>query len=471
MRLMSAALVRLLVALSLSAAAPAAIRDLPGVPQVRVEISRRGDAWTADFIFDRRVTAWVFTRSGVTSEDGKPWRQHSWTFTTPGVRVERRGGHDVLRAERGELPTRVSMTFRPMTKNLRADYTPALAFSDGSVALYTGQFDCFPMDSMSAVAKLPGDLNNVRHPAAERRFVFRDAAGPLLFEGRRVASVETPQDNDYVLFGGTRALETPDMVAILDPQLPDWIKDSLAHSVPVLFSRYTQELGRLPNLKPTLMATWAGPTPQFVSRNGSVLRGLITLNYEGAGMLAESDTQRHQGLWFIAHEAAHFWLGQAVGYEYARDAWITEGGAELLAFRSVAEVDPQFDPRPNLNRAIADCIELTRGRGVEGARERGEQRAYYACGTVFGLVAEAGSGRSFYKFVRQLVDGNRGDRVVSRADWLAALDAATRKPVLGRDIAQLLDRGAPDPGDFITDLLVRAGVNIETDVAGMPTLR
>ena len=60
---------------------------------------------------------------------------------------------------------------------------------------------------------------------------------------------------------------------------------------------------------------------------------------------------------------------------------------------------------------------------------------------------------------------------MSRAEWLAALDAATRKPDLGRDIARLLDRGHSDPGEFITDLLVRAGVNIETDPSGIPRLR
>jgi hypothetical protein len=217
--------------------------------------------------------------------------------------------------------------------------------------------------------------------------------------------------------------------------------------------------------------SWSGQTPQIVSRSGSVLRGLNARTYEGSGMLEESTRQRQQGLWFIAHEAAHFWLGQTVGYQYARDSWITEGGAELLAFRSVADVDPHFDPRPDLNRAIEDCINLPRRRGVEGARERGEQRAYYACGTVFGLVAEAGSGRSFYKFVHQLVDANRADGVITRAEWLAALDVATRKSRLGRDIAQLLDRGASDPREFITELLVAAGVDIETGVAGMPALR
>jgi hypothetical protein len=467
---MTRALVRMLAACMVVTAAPAAIRDAPGVPQVRVDVTRRGDAWSAELTFDRRFSAWVFSRSGVTAEGGRPWRQGSWTLETRGVRLQRSGGHDVLTMDRGELPLRVKLSFRPVADGLRADYAPALAFTDGSVALFIGQFDGFPMDSMTAVRALPNDLNNLRLPAVDLRYVFRDAAGPVLLEGRRVAVAETAHASGYVLFGGTRIVETPDMVAIFDPQLPSWISESLALSVPVLFTRYAQELGRLRDLKPTLMANWAGPTPGYVLRRGSVLRGLITLTYEGAGMLAESDAQRHQGLWFIAHEAAHFWLGQTVAYQYARDAWITEGGAELLAFRAVADADPGYDPRPELNRAIADCIELTRRRGVEGARDRGEQRAYYACGTVFGLVAEAGSGRSFFRFVRRLIDDN-ADGVVSRADWLAALDVATRKPALSRDIATLLDEGARDSGEFITDLLVRAGVAIETGVAGIPTLR
>jgi len=47
----------------------------------------------------------------------------------------------------------------------------------------------------------------------------------------------------------------------------------------------------------------------------------------------------------------------------------------------------------------------------------------------------------------------------------------THKPDLSRDIARLLDRGVPNPGEFITDLLVRAGVNLEVDPAGIPRLR
>lgn len=451
--------------------AAAAISDAPGVPQVRVEVTRRDDAWSAQFIFDRRVTAWVFPRSDLTRDSRRQWRHDSWRVTTRGVKLQRRGHYDVLAAEQGELPLRVAVSFDPESEGLEGDHPPALVFSDDSVALFVAQFDGFPMESLAAVRALPRDLNNQLVPAAELRYVFRDSSGPVLLDGRRSASGETTNQETYVLFGAASPVETPEMIGIIDPQLPDWIRTSLTHGVPALIARYTQELGPLRKFKPAVMVTWEGATPGISSREGSTLRGLIAMRYAGAGMLRETPEERHVGLWFIAHEAAHFWLGQTVGYEYARDSWITEGGAELLAVRAVAEADPEYDPRIPLNRAIDECIRLTEGRGVEKAGERGDRRAFYACGAVFALVAEAGSGRSFYKFVRQLIDANRADGIVSRADWLATLNTATRKPGLGRDIARLLDRGASDPGEFITDLLVRAGVNIETGPAGIPQLR
>jgi hypothetical protein len=62
------------------------------------------------------------------------------------------------------------------------------------------------------------------------------------------------------------------------------------------------------------------------------------------------------------------------------------------------------------------------------------------------------------------------DGVVSRAEWLAALDSASGKPDLSRDIARLLDRGVSDPGEFISALFTRAGVSHSLDAQGMPRL-
>jgi hypothetical protein len=460
-----------ILAVLVCAGMQAANSQAPDVPLVRVDVTRRGDDWRAVFHFDRPFATWVFPRSALTAEDARPWRSGTWNIETRGVRLQRRGGYDVLVADRGKLPTRVEVGFQPVPDRLQGDYAPALVFTDDSVALFVAQFDGFPMESMSAVGKLPSDLNNHLVPAAQLTYTFRDAAGPVLHEGQRAALAELSDSNTYVLFGGTRPIETPDMVGVLDPELPVWIKESLTRAVPALLGRYTQELGRLREFKPTIMVSWGGPVPGVVSRGGSVLHGLIVMHYEGSGVLVETTAQRQQGLWFVAHEAAHFWLGQTVAYEYARDAWITEGGADLLAVRAVAEIDPDYDPRAELNRSIEDCIKFTKRRGVASARDRGEHRAYYACGTVFGLVAEAGSGRSFYKFMRDLIDRNRADGLITRGEWLAALDAATRQPALGRDIARLIDRGVSDPGEFITDLLVRAGVGVVADAQGLPRLR
>lgn len=444
---------------------------LPGTAQVRVEVTRRGDTWTADYQFDRESPVWVFPRSDETREDHQPWRQPTWSVETAGVNVERRGWYDVLVANRGNVPKTVRIRFTPIPKALQNDYAPALVFTDGSVALFVAQFEVFPMDSVSAAKALPSDLNNQVVPDAHIQYVFRDAAGPVLSGGKYASPAETLEPHAYAFFGRTRTIETPDMIGILDPALPEWVRNSITDAVPRLLARYTQELGPPPAGKPTIMLSWSGPTPGLVSRAGSVLPGLIVLTYEGAGVLEEDPEQRIQGLWFIAHEAAHFWLGQTVAYEYARDAWITEGGADLLAMRLIAGVETDYDWHAEFNHSLADCAALTRRRGIERARDRNESRAYYACGAVFGLVAESASGKSFFGFVRHLIQDNRVDGIVTRAEWLAELDAATKKPDLSRDIARLLDRGVPDPEAFLAALLRRAGVDVILDAKGTPQLR
>ena len=211
-------------------------------------------------------------------------------MTTRGVRLQRRGEFDVFTAEQGEVPRRVTVQFKPVADGLQHDHPPALVFTDGSVALFVAQFDCFPMDSMAEVRALPADLNNHPVPAVKTRYVFRDVAGPVLLGGKRSTSGETTEKDTYVLFGGTSPVETPDMIGIFDPQLPPWIQESLTDGVPLLIGRYAQELGALRNLKPTIMVSWEGPTPGLMSREGGTLRGLVAMRYSGAGLLVETLT-------------------------------------------------------------------------------------------------------------------------------------------------------------------------------------
>jgi hypothetical protein len=461
----------LLATLSLClAGASQAARSAPFASEVAV--TREGARWTADFHFTGRSPLWMFIRSELTQGSERGWRAQSWHVETPGVRLERHNHHDALMAsDGGPMPSRVRISFVPATIDHLAGYDPALLFTDGSVALYTENFVAFPQASAAAVDRLPRDLNGIEFPTVETRMTFRDAAGPVLVAGRRLR-VATIRDDDadgtYVLFGPLQPIVTEAMSAVIDPQLPRWIHDGLARRVPDIFARYAAMLGPPPGTKPTIMVSWRGPTPGLVNMGGSALPSLITMTYEGAALTRETPIARGYGLYFIAHEAAHFWLGNRVTYQYARDSWITEGGADLLAFRTVAAVDPDYDWRAAVNESIRNCVTMSAGRGVTVAGEQGEQHVYYACGAVFGMIAEAASRRPFIEFVHRLVEDNRSDGVVSRSDWMTALDRVSGNRSLSRDIGIMLDSGAADPKRMIASLFRRAGIAFTPGDDGMP---
>jgi hypothetical protein len=423
-----------------------------------VEVVRDGEAWTAEFRFDRDAAGWVFPRSPLASKGGRPWRALSWQIDTPGVRLERRGLYDLLVADDGApVPRRVRVRFQPFAGSVEGSYDPSLVFTDGSVALFSEQFDTFPVASAAAVAAFGADLAGA--PESRTRVTFRDARGRVLHAGRRLRSVTLEDDSGtYILFGPAKPVVTDAMALVLDPALPGWIQATLEQAAPAMLARYAEQLGPAPGTKPTLLVSWGGPEKDAGNMFGSTLPSLIVMQYRGEKLVAESKKGREIGLWFIAHEAAHFWVGQAVRYQSAYDSWITEGGADLLAVRLVGEVVPGYDARAELQRGVDDCVKLSEGRGVAKAVERNEFRAYYGCGDVFALVAEAASGKPFAQWLRPLIDANRKDGVLTRKEWLSALNAASGDPTLSRDIERLLDKGAADPAAAIASLFARAGV-------------
>ncbi|HZG07438.1 MAG TPA: hypothetical protein VEZ70_00490 [Allosphingosinicella sp.] len=412
-------------------------------------VERDGDQWSARYRFAREVPAWAFVRSALIQEQGTPWRPLSWVIDTPGLAWERRDGRDVIAAADGSVPREVRIRFRPAPLTLQADYPPALAFTDGSVALFTDHFLMAPA-GQSADAALP-----------RAKLTFRDRRGQVLHQGARYDSASFDGEaGTYILFGPAAPLVSEHLTTVVDPALPAWFRDELLAFLPQTLRRYSDLLG-VPNIpgKPMVMMSWGGAGTGGVSQSGSVLPGLIVMALQGSGMSAPNPAVFDRARWFIAHEAAHFWLGQMVRYETARDAWITEGGADLLAIRAVAAADPMYDSRKELQREVDDCVRLTKGRGISSAGQRGEHRAYYACGAVFSLVAEAASGRSFEAWIRGLIAANRSDGVLSRAEWLAAIG----NPQIAASIEALLDEGAKEPGTALAQLLTQAKVPHERE--------
>lgn len=460
---------------ALASCAGAVTRHEPGsaaeAAAADVAVVRQGDVWTAEFRFNQDSPAWVFTRSALARVGERPWRPQSWTVETPGVRLERRGRYDVLVAQDGGMvPRNVRIRFTPFAQGLLADYDPALLLTDGTVALFTEQFNLFPMTSVAAVEALPVDLNGTGFASPRTRIRFRDQRGTMLYRGRRVATAEASGQPGYVIFGRTEPVVTPAMASVTDPQLPQWLRAALSELTPAILADYARRLGPAPGGPPTFIVSWAGPTAGLRSMGGSVLPSTVIMRFEGEGVVQETAGVRNAARAFIAHEAAHFWLGEAVRYEFSRDAWIIEGGADLLAIRTVAGLDPRYDARAELQKSLDDCVRFASAGSIETAQERNEHRAYYTCGAMFGLIAEAAARRSaggdFFTFVRGIVEANRADGVVTKDEWLLDLTRISGDPSLARDIRTMVETRVADPSAALASLFERAGIGHSRDAQG-----
>lgn len=431
----------------------------PTPPEVSVE--RAGEVFLVSYNLPSDAPAWAFFRSSLIMETREPWRLQQWRVTTPGVTLRRLGAYDVLTTEDGgPVPRHVEIEMRPAYHNLEADYS-TLTFTDGSIAMPTGIFDVFPVPSVEAVEAVPADLNTVEFDLVEANVRWRDQAGPVLFMGERYDGVQSHAANTYILFGQAEIVATERLMTVVDPELPSWIANGIQEFAPRVADHYADRLGPGAFDRPTIMASWNGPTPGLISLGGSVMPGLIVMNFEGEGVLNENPGVRAQSRWFIAHESAHFWLGQTVRYAVARDAWITEGGADLMAFRATAALEPDYDVRASLQSAVDECAGHA-AQPVADAAGRGGHRAFYACGAVFALVAEAAQRRAddgdWFDFLRPLIEANREDQELTRAEWLAHLTAVSGDASLAPDIERILDSGHPDPYAAIAGLFARSGV-------------
>lgn len=425
-------------------------------------VARDGDVWTLEYDLYKDAPAWAFQRSSLDMRTRTPWRAAQWTVETPGVVLERQGFLDVLRAtDGGVVPRKVRIRMRPVGSHLEADYDPVLVFTDGSTAMYSGHIDLFPLETAEAARDLPMDLNGVETASSDVHVTWSDRAGPVLFQGERRRDPVSSGKGTYVLFGQAALVDSPRLATVIDPQLPAWVGTEIGDFAPRVAGYYAERLGPGQTDKPTIMVSWRGPTPRLQSMGGSVLSGLIIMSFEGEATLTRSKEVADKTRWFIGHEGAHFWLGQTVRYERSRDAWITEGGADLMAVRALSRIDPAYDARAELQEEVNDCAGLG-VKPVASANERGEHRAYYACGAVFAMTAEGfqkkATGGDWFDFLKPLIDANREDGVLTREEWLTALTALAGDDGARRDMELLLDQGSPDAGAVIARLFDRAGV-------------
>lgn len=462
---MSRFLLGLLVVLAGSPVAAQALAAEATAADLEVTVERAPyGTWTAEYRFTRAAPAWAFTRSGLTDADHTPWRPQAWTVETPGVRLERRGRYDVLVGDGAPL-TSVRIRFTPYGEELDRDYAPSLTFSDGSVAHFTDQFQVAALGTSATHS--PDELNaSDGLYAASGRLTFRDPGRRILLAGavHEGEAVTTTEAGAYAYFGDAALTQTDDLAAVVDPQLPAWIHTELRDYAPRLLELYADRLGPAAIGRPTVFAAWGGAKFRGLRLDGGVRNGAMVLDIRGDQAGDPGGGRLDRLRWFYGHEIVHFWLGDTVRYARRSQAWMLEGGADLLAVRALQRLSPTYDARATEQDGVDECLKLVQpGEPLAGAPARGEPRAFYACGATLLLAAEAGLRRrepdaDAFTFWRRVIEANRDDGVIGAEDWLEAFQAATGDPALTADVRRFVNTGVDDPAKFVARLFAATGV-------------
>lgn len=420
-------------------------------------VRRSAAGWEVTYRFRTTARGWVFPVSAPVRADHALWRPAAWRVLTPGVRIERHGAYDVLVPTRGRhVPATVRIAFAPTVATLDREYDPAIAFGTGAVALYTDQFDVAPVKAPAALDHAAPEQTLEALGGAPLPVKFHDEAGPVFVAGRRQADPVLTGAHGYVVFGAAEVETVGGVAMIADPALPAWLKADIAAFAPEVTAHYAARLGtRSDAALPLLMLAWRGATPGKVVNDGGVRPGQLLLNFEGEGLLDRNPRAARRTRWFLAHELAHFWLGTGgVAYRDPGDAWITEGGADMMALTLLAAGDHD-DALAELQRAVGDCIALA-PRPVAAS-----SRAPYACGAVFALSAAGATrragGKDWFDFLRPLLAAHANDRRIGGADWMAHYAAVVRDPAASAAIATLL-AGTPQAADAVAAVLRGGGI-------------
>lgn len=388
-----------LLAIGAGTAAPAAAQPSAAAP-VTLERVAPG-RWRATYRLDALATTLRFERAAAF------FRERVWSIVTPGYAWARdsSGGavRQVLRAT-GAPRREIVFEFPEYADALPKEYELFEAFTDGSVAIYTGHFYATAIGvaadsgegTMHTVRIIPPKGANVivRGTVTNGAVTFTDSIG----------------DGTYAYVGTIVPAETPDVIAIIDPGMPQWLRSQFDAYLPRLFASYARRFGaRLP-WKPMVLYGFRDTNQSGLSSGGGTLTGLVALALEGTAWRTPSTDAAVQAFHLLAHESAHLWNGQLVESAGGPASWIHEGGADAMAaemLQSFGIVDSARN-RGDRDRTLNACVSELAGGPVHTAASRGAFQEFYDCGYVMALwttaaVRQAHAGTDLFTFWRDLI--------------------------------------------------------------------
>ena len=283
---------------------------------------------------------------------------------------------ELVRSKSGKSLSTVSFLLTPTYKHLGKDYAPFSPFSDGGNTFHSGR--------LFACANACTEEDNKWHltlnvPSDEH----------ILLNGKVMkSSVSWTDNNDgrVVYVGKQQPIITDDVVALIDPGLPESIKASLEEDLPNIMAFFSHSLNPLKGEKPMLFASYANVDDH--STQGGTLPNQIFMHWNRQDLNEQADNSSfvNQTLWFFAHEVAHLYQpGSTEGVsENEEQSWLHEGNADYFAAIAMNFLyeDANSYVESRMTRAFESCTEGLAQTTLARAYKNGHFNLYYSCGMI-----------------------------------------------------------------------------------------
>lgn len=366
-------------------------------PDLRIYVTQLGEA-------DLRVVyEWCRAQREMNfSSIAGGYRERRWTILTDGFEIVPSDSDDRVRRSDGARFKRVEVIARPDLVRLDKEYQPVVRYGEGGALLYTGHF--WPMNKSGGRINATFDLTP------------NDGAQVVAFGDRalRIENWRSPEEHPaFVYMGPLAPVETDDVMAVIDPEAPDWIVREFNDLVPQAFAALSELFGFTPETKPNLFLS-ADQTDEAgrLSYAGDALPSQFQIMLRGGVWAKPNKKARELFVHSTIHEAVHLWQAAVRPSAEETPEWIHEGAADAITAEALVALGrwDREDFERNAAQARDECAsELEKG-SLNGASERGDFRALYACGQVIAEATARAEGKTVADFWRALIAaaGNEG---------------------------------------------------------------
>ncbi len=417
--------------------------------QVSVQIERvETSKWVAHYKFETPVSEAIFLRNS------NHFRHKTWKSLTPGIQVQLGDSGELISSIDSKNFTEVQFEVKSHYDSLVKDYEFSLPFTDKSEAMFTGHFNVY--------YELNGEA---QYPQID--FSFLSPQENIIILGKK--RFETSQWSDksnggtYVYFGNIEPIETKELLSVVDPGMPGWLKEQLFNFMPKLFLEYKKQTGTKLNQRPLVLFNY-NPNRDGIGSGGGVLPGVVQLRVEGRGWQIESEDLKEHAVFLLAHESAHLWNSQLF-FPASNETsyWLHEGGANVFAFRTMNNLGVIDRNRlyENYSSQLNKCIKQADNLPLNKAYEKGLFKAYYTCGSTIGLMTEkaleAQAAGSIFDFWATLFKASGSQAGYTQQNYFDLLQAKTSKLRLKNNIEKFVEQGVPSAKSFFIEELKRLG--------------